>query len=101
MERVRQRVLREFDETKLGDDLPEEVRAVIHKPEEPLRGLIHGLPGTGKSKVIEWICRLFEGALNWKNGDQFICVAFQNRMATAINGSTLHNAGDLPRPSED
>ena len=52
LQRVRLRVLREFEEMKLGDDLSDELRALIHKPEEPLRGLIHGLPGTGKSKVI-------------------------------------------------
>ena len=28
-------------------------------------------------------------------------VAFQNRMAAAINGATLHAAADLPRPGEN
>ena len=66
-----------------------------------MRGLIHGLPGTGKSKVIAWISAFVEEALGWTNGEQFMCVAFQNRMAAAINGSTLHAAADLPRPGED
>ena len=63
LQRVRKRVLREFEEHLLGEDLSDAMRALIHKPEEPLRGLIHGLPGKGKSKVIAWICRLFEEAL--------------------------------------
>ena len=69
--------------------------------EEPLRGLVHGEPGTGKSLVIKWIRRFFEEALGWEHGVQFICVAFQNRMAASIKGSTLHSAADLPRPGED
>ena len=27
--------------------------------EEPMPALIHGLPGTGKSRVINWIRRIF------------------------------------------
>ena len=35
--------------------------------EEPLRGFVHGSPGTGKSKLINWIRRMFEEALAWKH----------------------------------
>ena len=62
--RVKARVRREFEELQLGDELHEDLRALIHEPEEPLRGLIHDLPGTGKSRVIAWICRFFEEAPN-------------------------------------
>ena len=55
--RVKSRVLREFEESKLGEELDEDLRTMIHEAEEPMRGLIHGHPGTGKSKVITWICR--------------------------------------------
>ena len=33
--------------------------------------------------------------------EQFICVAFQNRMAASIHGVTLHAGADLPRPGEN
>ena len=42
--------------------------------QEALRGFIHGLPGTGKSRVIKWIIRMFTEALKWKMGDEFLCV---------------------------
>ena len=64
--------------------------------EEPMRALIHGLPGAGKSRVINWIRRLFMEARDWTHGVQFLCVAFQNKAAYAMGGSTLHSAGDLP-----
>ena len=58
-------------------------------------------PGTGKSRVIKWICTMSTEALGWEHGVQYICVAFQNKVAAAICGMTLHTAADLPRPGED
>ncbi len=52
--------------------------------EEPLRGLVHGLPWTGRSKVILFIRRFFEEALGWTYGEEFIFVAFQNHVAHAM-----------------
>ena len=43
----------------------------------------------------------FEDALGWTHGVEFMCVAFQNRMAAAIGGATLHTGADLPRPGEN
>ena len=63
--------------------------------EEPLRGFVHGLPGTGKSRVIKWTIRLFTEALEWEHGVQFVCVAFQNKVAFNMGGSTLHSCGDM------
>ena len=63
--------------------------------EEPMRGLIHGLPGTGKSRVIQWIIRMFTEAMAYEHGREFVCVAFQNKVAHAMNGCTLHNAGEV------
>ena len=64
--------------------------------EEPFRGCIHGLPGTGKSRVIHWLIRMFTEALRWEHGVKFICVAFQNKVAHAMGGLTLHSSGDIP-----
>ena len=68
---------------------------------EPLRGLVHGILGTGKSRVIQWIRRFFAEALGWSHATEFLCVAFQNRMAASIGGVTLHSAADLGRPGDN
>jgi len=72
------------------------LKGQVHDPrEEPLRGLIAGCPGTGKSRVIKWIIRLFVEVMGWTGGVEFDCVAFQNRVAFAMHGSTLHTAGQI------
>jgi hypothetical protein len=40
---------------------------------EPLHGLTHGFPGTGKSRVIKWIIRIFQEVMDWKHGREFAC----------------------------
>ena len=57
---------------------------------------MHGLPGTGKSRVIKWVIRMFTEARDFTNGVEFVCVAFQNRVAHTMHGATLHSAGDVP-----
>ena len=47
-------------------------RAEQARDEEPTRCFIHGPPGTGKSKLIQWIRRLFEEALGWEHGVEFL-----------------------------
>ena len=54
--------------------------------EEALRGFVHGLPGTGKSRVIKWVIRMFTEAMAFTNGVEFVCVAFQNRVAHTMHG---------------
>ena len=58
--------------------------------ETPMVAFCHGLPGVGKSMVIRWIVRLFTEGLGWKHGLEFMCVAFQNRVAHTMGGITLH-----------
>ncbi len=102
LRRVADRILTEFALEKEGEDVPAELRAGRgdDEMEEPLRGLVHGPPGTGKSAVINWLCRMLSEALQWERGKQFLCLAFQNKMAAAIGGTTLHSGGDLPLPGQ-
>ena len=39
--------------------------------------------------------RLFTEALEWKHGEQLLCVAVQKRVAHAMGGVTLHSGGDV------
>ena len=91
---VMRRVLDEFRLEKEGCDLPK-AHADRQEREEPMRGFIHGPPGTGKSRLIYWIRRLFTEALGWEHGVQFLCVAFQNRVAHAMGGVTCHTGADV------
>ena len=91
---VQHRVLLDFRLKKEGCDLPRS-HPSVQAEEEPLRAFIHGPPGTGKSKVIRWVIRMFTEALKWENGIDFICLAFQNRVAYAMNGTTLHTGGGI------
>ena len=38
---------------------------------------------------------MFHEALGWIHQDEFICVAFQNRVAHAMGGNTSHSGGDI------
>ncbi len=64
--------------------------------EEPLLELIHGLPGSGKSKVIGWIRSYLEYVWQWQHGVHFVCLAPMNSMATNIGGFTVHSFGEVP-----
>jgi hypothetical protein len=92
LERVRERVLLELRLFKEGDGLN---RGNGGDDEEPLRAIIHGAPGTGKSALIQWMRRFFSAALGWEHGVEFMCVAFQNRVVHAMDGTTLHAGGDV------
>ena len=95
---VKDRLLLEIELEKEGPELRRKHQPHLFSTEreEPMRALIHGLPGTGKSRVINWIRRIFMEAREWTHGVQFLCVAFQNKVAYAMGGTTLHAAGDLP-----
>ena len=62
--------------------------------------LVHGLPGTGKTQVIKWVRRLFEEALGWTHGVQFVFLAFLNSMSAHINGLTIHHWAGIPVNAE-
>ena len=91
---VKERLLLEFRLEKEGSLRPKG-HPVREVEEQPLLVFCHGSPGAGKSRVINWICRMFKEALGWKHEDEFLCVAFQNRVAQAMGGNTLHSGGDI------
>ena len=68
--------------------------------EEPLRLMIQGLPGAGKSQVIQWVRNFFEEVLGWQHGREFVCLASMNTMAALIGGSTIHAWGEVPINAE-
>ena len=94
---VRDRIVVEIELEKEGPGLHRRLKGgrSTDPREEPLRGCCHGFPGTGKSRVIKWLIRMFTEALEWTSGVEFQCVAFQNTVAHAMGGSTLHTSGDI------
>ena len=61
----------------------------------PLRHLIHGLPGSGKSELTRWIQNYFEEVWQYKKGQHFVFLAPMNSMANNIGGSTVHSWGQI------
>ena len=74
-----------------GEPLPAGLRQV----EKPLLRLVHGLPGSGKSKLIEWLTMYFEYVWEWKMNKQYALVAPMNTMADNIGGNTIHSFGNI------
>ena len=62
---------------------------------EPLRLFLHGVPGAGKSKLLEWIRMFFEEVLGWTHGVEFVHVASQHTMTALIGGVTIHSFGNV------
>ena len=94
LQRVAERVLAEFRLEHEGLLLPK-AHPERTNAEAPLLGLCHGSLGTGNSRVIKWVTRMFVEALGWQHEDEILCVAFQNRVAHAMGGNTLHAGGDI------
>ena len=65
LHRVKDRVMEEFQRER--DQIPKGQRG---EESEPLRALVHGIPGTGKSKLISFLRSFFEDALGWCHGEQ-------------------------------
>ena len=59
---------------------------------DPLRWLVHGGPGTGKSHVILQVKELFRDVLHWQTGVEYQVVALQAVMASQLAGDTIHHA---------
>ena len=86
---VAQRVLQEEASTALHGE-------PIATDAEPLRWVLHGGPGTGKSHVLRLLkSELFESVLGWRRGVEFEVVALQATMADALDGDTIHHALSL------
>ena len=86
LEKVAKRVMQELRQAANGDiDFG-----------EPLRWLIHGGPGTGKSHVIKQVKLLFSQVLHWEMGVEYQVVALQAVMADQLGGDTIHHACGIP-----
>ena len=57
--------------------------------------MTHGLPGSGKSKLLLWLRTYFEEVWKWTDGVQFQSLAPLNSMASNIGGDTMHTWAGL------
>ena len=67
---------------------------------EPLRCILHGIPGAGKSEVLQWLRTLFEDICSWTHGTEFAYLTSMNSMAELINGQTWHSFFGLSKMNE-
>eukprot|EP00435_Cladocopium_sp_Y103_P052258 s774_g16.t1 len=85
-EKVAGRVLTELEENRFEPNQSS-------SQAEPLRWVLHGGPGTGKSHTLKLLrTELFENVLGWQHGVEFQIVSFQAVMAELLNGDTIHHA---------
>ncbi len=63
--------------------------------QEPLREVVQGRPGVGKSRVIHWVCSFFTEVMHWTHGVEYVCLSSQNSMAALIGGFTVHSWGGI------
>ena len=68
---------------------------------EPLTCVLHGVPGAGKSEVLQWLRIFFEDVCSWTHGMEFAYLTSQNSMAALIDGSTFHSFMGIPFMKED
>ena len=63
------------------------------------RLFVLGLPGSGKSEVIRWLCDeevgLVPTCMAWEHEVNFMKTAPMNSMASNIGGKTIHNFSKL------
>ena len=64
--------------------------------EDPLRWVLHGGPGTGKTHAVKLLRKeLFEEILGWQHGIHFQAAALQAVTADMLDGDTLHHCFGL------
>jgi len=65
---------------------------------DPLRWVVHGGPGTGKSHVVRDVIKteLFDQVLHWQQGLDYQIVALQAVAAEQLKGDTIHHACGIP-----
>jgi hypothetical protein len=62
---------------------------------EPLLRMVHGLPGSGKTRLLIWLRAYFQDVWQWIEGREFSFIAPLNSMASNIGGSTVHSWGRI------
>ena len=81
---------------RMKKEILEDLAHVERGKSDPMFDIVHGYPGTGKSRVISWLRELMQEGLGWEHGNQFVCLAFQNAMAALIDGYTIHHWSGMP-----
>ena len=62
---------------------------------EPMRYLLHGAPGTGKSHVVKYIKAFFR-MIGFRQDLDYLVAAFQATNAADLEGHTIHHAFNIP-----
>ncbi len=82
---------------KVMEELPNR-KGCAPAASEPLRWVVHGGPGTGKTHVVRDVIKkeLFDQILQWQQGLDYQVIALQAVMADLLQGDTIHHACGIP-----
>ena len=71
---------------------------IMRADTDPLRWVVHGGPGTGKTHVVRDVIKneLFDQVLHWQQGLDYQVIALQAVMADLLKGDTIHHACGIP-----
>ena len=97
--REQQRVLDQVVRRCLEESHDEQMDIPIRS--EPLRFVMHGVPGAGKTRTLKWVRQFFEEVCGFTHGKEFVFLAGFNTMAALLGGYTLHSFGEVPFYKKD
>ena len=83
-----QQIFLQIVANRVKQEITEDING-MHGSSEPLRWMLHGGAGRGKSKALSIVVQFFE-LLGYVKDKHFEIGAFQGKMARLSGGSTLH-----------
>jgi len=92
LEKIAKRVIMEQNQSSTHKQQNDTYDFKNTELKHPLRWLVHGGPGVGKSYVIACIKEMFTQTMQWTQGVEFEITSLQASVADQLGGDTIHHA---------